>query len=204
MLTRTPPSYPVVALCHGDPAALEQQDWPWHDSQSFTKDVDVGVGQLRALDLSWVVAVLVIVPSLPYLHHQGKFPSIALAKPPNAAISRRQGQLSCSYDLGSAHLCSQLQSQLYWAVQMRHRAYSPVFMTWWSAFLTARSGKEWGITSVPVSPHSRRASRPAHPHPPSSTVLSGLGPALLIAAVSEGWGQFCTAPGHPCGPQQLP
>jgi hypothetical protein len=122
MLTLTPPSYPVVALCHGDPAALEQQDWPWHDSQSFTNDVDVGVGQLRALDLSWVVAVLVIVPSLPYLHHQGKFPSIALAKPPNAAISRRQGQLFCSYELGSAHLCSQLQSQLYCAVQMRHRA----------------------------------------------------------------------------------
>ena len=106
------------------------------DSQPFTNDIDVGVGQLRALDMGWVVAVLVIVPSLPYLHHQGKFPSIALAKPPNAAISRRQGQLSCSYDLGSAHLCSQLQSQLYWAAQARCRVpSSPKCWSWQGAGL---------------------------------------------------------------------
>ena len=108
MLTRTPPSYPVVALCHGDPAALEQQDWPLLDSQPFTNDIDVGVGQLRALDLGWVVAVLVIVPSLPYLHHQGKFPSIALAKPPTMLPLARGrvsspalmtwGQLTCAHN----------------------------------------------------------------------------------------------------------
>ena len=46
-----PPSYPVVALCHGDPAALDQQDWPFHVPQPVMDDVDFGVGQLKALDL---------------------------------------------------------------------------------------------------------------------------------------------------------
>jgi hypothetical protein len=30
ILMGTPPGYPVVALCHGDPAALDQYDWPFH------------------------------------------------------------------------------------------------------------------------------------------------------------------------------
>ena len=30
-ITRTPLSYPVAALCHGDPAALDLQDWPLHE-----------------------------------------------------------------------------------------------------------------------------------------------------------------------------
>lgn len=41
---QTPPGYSVVALCCGDPAASEQQDWPFHVSQQFTDDVDIGVG----------------------------------------------------------------------------------------------------------------------------------------------------------------
>lgn len=41
---QTPPGYSVVALCCGDPAALEQQDWPFHVPQQFTDDVDIGVG----------------------------------------------------------------------------------------------------------------------------------------------------------------
>ena len=47
----TPSSFPVVALCHGDPAALDQQDWPFHMSQQFTNEIDFRAGQLRALDL---------------------------------------------------------------------------------------------------------------------------------------------------------
>ena len=43
--------YPVVVLCYGDPAALEQQDWPFHVPQQFTIYVHLGVGQLKALDL---------------------------------------------------------------------------------------------------------------------------------------------------------
>lgn len=40
------------ALCHGDPAALHLQDWPFHALQQFIPEVDVGMGQLKALDLS--------------------------------------------------------------------------------------------------------------------------------------------------------
>ena len=40
------------ALCHGDPAALDEQVWPFHMLQQFIDDVDFGVGQLKALDLS--------------------------------------------------------------------------------------------------------------------------------------------------------
>jgi hypothetical protein len=46
----TPSTCAVVLLCHGDPAALEQQDCPFHKSQPFTSSIDLGVGQLRALD----------------------------------------------------------------------------------------------------------------------------------------------------------
>lgn len=42
-----------------------------------------------------MVAELVIELNLPYLHHQGKFSSIALARPPGASTGRRQGQLPC-------------------------------------------------------------------------------------------------------------
>lgn len=42
---------PLVAQCHGDPAALNRQDWLFHASQPFADDKDFGVGQFRALDL---------------------------------------------------------------------------------------------------------------------------------------------------------
>lgn len=35
ILTGVPPSYPVAALCHGDPAALDLQDWPFHALQQI-------------------------------------------------------------------------------------------------------------------------------------------------------------------------
>lgn len=38
-----PSHFPVVALCVGDPVALEQQGWPFHVSQTSTDD-DTGVG----------------------------------------------------------------------------------------------------------------------------------------------------------------
>jgi hypothetical protein len=64
------PGYPVVALCHGDPAALEQQDWPCHASQPFMDDADFE---------PWVNL------ALSYLYHQGKLSSISPARPPKAA-----------------------------------------------------------------------------------------------------------------------
>ena len=51
MLTRTPLRYPVVALCHRDLTALAMQNWPLHVLQQFISGADVGVGQLKALDL---------------------------------------------------------------------------------------------------------------------------------------------------------
>ena len=69
---RTPPGYPVVALCHGDPAALEQQDWTFHVSQPFFSDIDFGVGHLRAVNLDLGgsrAGQTVLTPSPPYPHH---------------------------------------------------------------------------------------------------------------------------------------
>jgi hypothetical protein len=36
--------YPIVALCHGDPAALDLQNWPLHTLQQLIDEVDVGIG----------------------------------------------------------------------------------------------------------------------------------------------------------------
>ena len=52
ILTGTPLGYPVVALCHGDPAALDLHDQSLHTLKQFIDGVDVG--QLKALDLSLV------------------------------------------------------------------------------------------------------------------------------------------------------
>ena len=49
ILTGTSLRYPVVALCHGDPAALDLQERPLHMLQQFIDGTDVGVGQLKAL-----------------------------------------------------------------------------------------------------------------------------------------------------------
>ena len=76
ILTRTPPKYSVVALCHGDPASLDQQDWPFHMLQQIIDGVDFGVGQLRAL---------ASLPALLHPHHQAKLSCIALDSLPNAA-----------------------------------------------------------------------------------------------------------------------
>ena len=45
---------------------------------------------------TWVVAELLSLLTLPYRHHQSELPSTALARLPNAATGRRQGQLFCS------------------------------------------------------------------------------------------------------------
>ena len=60
--------YPVVALCHGDPAALEEQHWSIHLLQQFIAGVDDGVGQVKALYLGLVVAELVSLAPMSYQH----------------------------------------------------------------------------------------------------------------------------------------
>jgi hypothetical protein len=54
LTTRTPLGYPVIvlALCHRDPAALVLQDQPLHKFHHFQDWIDIGVGQLKAQDLS--------------------------------------------------------------------------------------------------------------------------------------------------------
>ena len=51
IVTGTPLRYPVVALCHGDPVALDLQGWLLRMLQQFIDGVDVGVGQQEVLDL---------------------------------------------------------------------------------------------------------------------------------------------------------
>lgn len=41
----------LVALCHGDPAVLDQQDHPFYMLQWFIDETDFGVGHLKALDV---------------------------------------------------------------------------------------------------------------------------------------------------------
>ena len=65
---------PVVALCHGDPAALDQQDWPLHVFQQLTDDVDFGVGQLKPWLWAWVAAELVSLPTLGATFYAKNYP----------------------------------------------------------------------------------------------------------------------------------
>jgi hypothetical protein len=51
VLTGTLLRYSVVALCHGDPAALDLQSWLLNMLQQFIDGVDVSVRQLKASDL---------------------------------------------------------------------------------------------------------------------------------------------------------
>ena len=82
-LIGTPLGYPVVALCHGGPAALGLQDLSLHMLQQITDGLDVGVGQLIALILGlggfWV-SQPASCPSHP--HHQVELSSIALTSSP--------------------------------------------------------------------------------------------------------------------------
>jgi hypothetical protein len=71
VLIRTPLGYPLVALCHGDPAALEQQAWPFHMPQTFADDIDFGVGKFRALDLCLSGSWASQPASSPYPNHHG-------------------------------------------------------------------------------------------------------------------------------------
>jgi hypothetical protein len=89
----TPPSYPVVvmswrsssfgsawlALSHIPTLHRRYRFWIW----------------------AWVVTELVSVTTFPYLHHQSKLSSTALARPPDTTIGRRQGQPSGSHDFST-------------------------------------------------------------------------------------------------------
>jgi hypothetical protein len=61
-LTGTLLRYPVVALCHGDPAALVLQDPPLHRLWQFTDDMDAGVGHLKAPSWSSLLFLILSQP----------------------------------------------------------------------------------------------------------------------------------------------
>lgn len=42
----------IAATCHGNPEALDLHDQSLHSLQKFLKEVNVGVGQFKALNLS--------------------------------------------------------------------------------------------------------------------------------------------------------
>lgn len=50
ILRRTALGYSVVALCRGDPEALDLQNWPFPTLQQFIEEIDFGVDQLEGLD----------------------------------------------------------------------------------------------------------------------------------------------------------
>ena len=65
VLTGTPLGYPVVALCHGYPEALDLQDWPFLTLQEFIDEIDFGVSQLKTLDLGHLSCSYTLGASLP-------------------------------------------------------------------------------------------------------------------------------------------
>lgn len=86
---------PVIALCHGDPAALDQQDQPFHVLRQLTDDKDFGVGQLKALDLDRMVAKLLSPLAIPY-PNQGELSSTVPARRLNDCHWPEAGQLLLS------------------------------------------------------------------------------------------------------------
>jgi len=86
-----------------DPAAVDQQSWPFHASPPLEEYTDFGVGQFRALDLSlggsWAGQHAVFHLSMPPcwgLQH-------CSAMLTSATTSRSQGQLSCSHTFSYSH-----------------------------------------------------------------------------------------------------
>ena len=75
---------------------MDQQDWLFRVSQALADVIDFGVSQLRAPNMDMGGSLAGPPQGFPYPHHQGELSRTALARPLSAAISRRQGQLSCS------------------------------------------------------------------------------------------------------------
>jgi hypothetical protein len=67
ILTGTPLGCLVIALCHGDPAALDLQDWLLYTLRQVVDEVDVGWDSSEPWIRAWEVADFVSSPAL--LHH---------------------------------------------------------------------------------------------------------------------------------------
>jgi hypothetical protein len=64
-LTRIPLGYPVVALCHRDPAALDLQDWLLHALQQCIDGVDQSPGPVVETPLEGHISDILYIR---YLH----------------------------------------------------------------------------------------------------------------------------------------
>jgi hypothetical protein len=69
--------------CHGDPAALDQQDWP----KCLQIILSLGWAYSVPWIWAWEVAELVSTLAIPYLHHQGEFSSTSPGRPPKMTPS---------------------------------------------------------------------------------------------------------------------
>jgi hypothetical protein len=81
ILAGTPLRYPAVALSHGDPVALDLQDWPFHALQKLFYRWGTGWGWANSKPWiwAWVITELVIPPALLHHYYQGKTLSMASA-----------------------------------------------------------------------------------------------------------------------------
>ena len=80
-----PPGYLLVGQCDRDPAALNQQDWPFQESHPFADDIGFEGGPTKS-----------------------KLPSTALARPsnaPNTTIGRTSVRSLALSSLALAHSC---------------------------------------------------------------------------------------------------
>jgi len=217
-----PLRYPVVALCHGDPAALApscaptvhrwDRCWngPTHSPGSWPK--------------------LVRPLPLPYPHHQSRLSRTDLANLFSAAQQLPRSRVSSPIlvPLGLAHLNSHQQGQLYCAAQLRCRAYSleccsqwragPVLLLLWpwrAALLMATGGERQGRKGISPSPKHHTSNKlwyqlsnahtlRATSHSPIPHPLSLKAKPTLLSAVAKGaepalplwwpWGQLSHFP----------
>lgn len=119
ILPWAPLGYPVVVLCHEDPAV-----WicriSLHKHQEIMGGVNVGVSHIKAQDLTWEISKLVSLPALPGLYHQGELSSSIPASSPKLQSAKA----------GSALLPSCPQGQLIYLWQM--------IRGWWGKSLPCR------------------------------------------------------------------
>jgi hypothetical protein len=71
--------------------SLDLQDRPLHKLQQFIDGMDVGVDQLKTLDLGLCSSWVGQLTSSPHTHHEGKVPITMQASSPNAAAGKGYG-----------------------------------------------------------------------------------------------------------------
>ena len=112
--TRTPLGYPIVALCHRNPLALNLQDKLFHMLQQIIEGVDVNVVQLKTLHLGWednkvgqlccTLTTRESSPSLPPVSSLNPVASKGSRSP--LLLSCPRGQLTQTFSTRDSSMCS--------------------------------------------------------------------------------------------------